>query len=244
MGMLPPRREVQLLVEDAPIPNSLMSCSRASLKRLSRVPKESLQLAEQLYQRTTSQLTTVILSSSRWGMFGVPAAAAGRASEAWLSGQDAIQRARQILQQPPKQLYLLKSSSRTAAGSTRISRTDAGQQQVQAIPGRIEKQQPAQLSQQSQLLEPIQLQQQNAELLHPGPLRQQPREQQYQPAQASTLPPSAQQQLPYNMPSMHNGPQPATVPPAGQPHPALTDPSDPSEGSWDSLRGVVQPGVA
>ena len=78
---------MHLLIEDAPIPNRLMSQSRASLKRLSRVPKESLQLAEQLYQRTTSQLTTVILSSSRWGMFGVPAAAAGKASEAWVSGK-------------------------------------------------------------------------------------------------------------------------------------------------------------
>jgi hypothetical protein len=107
-AMLPPRREVQVLVEDAPVRGSLVFYSRASFSRLKRVPRESLQLAEQLYQRTTSQLTTVVLCSSRWDMFGLPAAAAGRASEAWASGQDAVQRALQVLQQPPKQLYLHK----------------------------------------------------------------------------------------------------------------------------------------
>ena len=54
VGMLPPRREVQVLAEDAPIPGSLTYYSRASLKQLKRVPKETLQLAEQLHQRTTS----------------------------------------------------------------------------------------------------------------------------------------------------------------------------------------------
>jgi len=218
VDMLPPRREVQVLAEDAPIPGSLTYYSRASLKQLKRVPKVTLQLAEQLYQRTTSQLTTVILSSSRWSMFGIPAAAAGRASEAWVSGQDAVQRALQILQQPPKQLYLLKSSSRAAAAGG--NSVDLGIQQAQALPGHADKQaqQPAQLpQQQSQLLQPIQPQQQNPELLHAGSLQQQPQEQQHPPAQVSSWPPSAQQQLPCTMPSLHNGLQPATVPPAVQP---------------------------
>ncbi len=48
IGMLPPRREVQVLVEDAPIAGSLVYYSRASLKLLKRVPEESLQLGQQL----------------------------------------------------------------------------------------------------------------------------------------------------------------------------------------------------
>lgn len=129
--MLPPRREVQVSVEDTPIPGSLTFHSRASLKSLTRAPKDSLQLAEQLYQRNTSQLTSVILSSSRWGMLGIPAAAAGKASEAWASGPDAVQQAMQGLQQHPKQLYLLKSSSRPGEGSTTSSRVGAEQHHMQ-----------------------------------------------------------------------------------------------------------------
>ena len=137
-----------------------------------------------------------------------------------MSGQDAVQPVLQILQQPSKQLYLLKSGSRAAAAAAGGSSVDSGIQQGQALPGHTDKQaqQPLQLpQQQSQLLQPIHTQQQNPELLHAGSLQQHPQEQQHPPAQASNWPPSAQQQLPCSMPALHNGPQPATVPPAVQP---------------------------
>ena len=68
-------------------------------------------------------------------------------------------------------------------------------------------------------LHPRQRQQQNPELLPAGPLQQQPQQSlrqgsHYPPAQVSSWPPSAHQQLPCNMPSLNNGPLPATVPPA------------------------------
>jgi hypothetical protein len=78
LNMIPPRREAQVMVEDAPVLDSLLFYPCASFDRLKRIPNQSLQLAEQLYQRRTSQLTTVILTSSRWGMMGSPAAAAGK----------------------------------------------------------------------------------------------------------------------------------------------------------------------
>lgn len=132
LDLIPPRREAQVLMEDAPMSDSLRFYSCASFKRLKKVPNQSWKLAEQLFQRRTSQLTTVILTSSRWGMLGAPAAAAGKASEGWyhrLAGPDAIQRALQELQQP-KQLYLLKSSSRATTGRvSRCKQADASSQQ-------------------------------------------------------------------------------------------------------------------
>lgn len=65
VAMVPPRREMQVLAEDAPIPESLIYYSPASLKRLKRVSQETLQLAEQPYQRRTSQLTSVMMTLQR-----------------------------------------------------------------------------------------------------------------------------------------------------------------------------------
>lgn len=120
-GML---RQAQLLVADCPIANSLVYYSSSTFRRLQRVPKETLQVAQQLYQQSSSQLISVTLNSSRWGMVGSPAAAAGKATEAWVAGPDAAQQALAALQQqPPKQAYLLvssrhKESSRGRANST------------------------------------------------------------------------------------------------------------------------------
>lgn len=106
--------------------------------RLQRAPNQSLQLAVQLVQRRTSQLTTVVLISSRWNMLGgrrLAAAATGKASKAWLAGPDAIMAASlHGLQQEPKQLYpvqkgILKGNNRATAGSFTGKKADASCQQ-------------------------------------------------------------------------------------------------------------------
>ena len=57
-------RAVQLQLDEAPLPRSLALYSASTYESLQRVPKQSLQLAQQGYQRTCSELCTVTLASS------------------------------------------------------------------------------------------------------------------------------------------------------------------------------------
>uniref|UniRef100_A0A383WGG2 PHD-type domain-containing protein n=1 Tax=Tetradesmus obliquus TaxID=3088 RepID=A0A383WGG2_TETOB len=132
-GML---RKVQLVVEDAPLPGSLAFYSSSTHKRLKRFPSTTKELAQQLYQRTGSELCTVTVASGRFGMFGSCAAAANKATEAWLVGPTAEQRTLQALAGPAKQLYLL-SSSGSKEGHRPVSTGAAEQdkqQQQQTVP--------------------------------------------------------------------------------------------------------------
>jgi hypothetical protein len=115
-GML---RKVELQVEDALLPGSLAFYSTSTYRRLQRIPPASRQLAEQLYQRTGSELCTVTVASGRYGLFGSCAAAADRATEAWVVGQNAVQRALQAISGPAKQLYLFNSSSGSSSSSSK-----------------------------------------------------------------------------------------------------------------------------
>jgi hypothetical protein len=120
LGQLLPgmQRQVLLEVANAPLPGSLAFYSNTSTyKRLKRIPNATRELAEQLYQRTGSETCTVVVASGRYGMSGSCAAAANKATEAWVVGQNAVQHALQALAGPAKQLYLLSGSSSSSNSS-------------------------------------------------------------------------------------------------------------------------------
>lgn len=114
-------RQVQLLANAAPIPGTLRFYSRSSFKPVTRLPRTSLELAAALSQQAGTTVSTQTLSSSRYGMLGTPAAAAGITTEAWLAGSTCIQEAMQVLAGLPRQVYLLSAgdSSADPAGSSK-----------------------------------------------------------------------------------------------------------------------------
>lgn len=73
----------------APLPGSVCFYSNSTLNKMKQVPQASRQLEEQLCQHQGVELSSrhgVTLTSSSWAMFGGPAAAAEKASAAWLAG--------------------------------------------------------------------------------------------------------------------------------------------------------------
>jgi hypothetical protein len=91
------QRRAQLDVSNAPLPDSLKFYSKRTHKPLQRVPVESQQLCNLLCEQPGFQACSVVLCSSRYAMFGGCAAAADLASEAWLAGVGADEKARELL---------------------------------------------------------------------------------------------------------------------------------------------------
>ena len=91
------QRRAHLDVSNAPLPDSLKFYSKRTHKPLQRVPVESQQLCNLLCEQPGFQACSVVLCSSRYAMFGSCAAAADLASEAWLAGVGADDKARELL---------------------------------------------------------------------------------------------------------------------------------------------------
>lgn len=111
-------RQVQLLQTSAPLLGSARFYSKSTLQPLERVPQRTSEGAQQLYRTQGSATCTVTLCSSRYAMFGSPAAAVGASTEAWLAGPDCIQQAQQLLAGPARQMHLCSSGSSSGSSDS------------------------------------------------------------------------------------------------------------------------------
>lgn len=108
-------RQARVLSSRTPLPGYVRFYSKMAPYTplaLQRAPQQSQQLSEQLLQHFGVSEMSITLASSRFGMFGSAAAAAGLASEAGLAGTNCCAAAMGVLAGPPKQAFIWGCSKR------------------------------------------------------------------------------------------------------------------------------------